>query len=102
MLSVVTELKTLGLVIKNYRGLGYDNGSNMRGYYKGVKSRILSENPLVFFTPCGCHSWNLLLWCCIVIHKKAKFLGHYEDYTLFSVSSDVSLKKKIKTNITLT
>lgn len=59
--SVLTELKAIGLDIKNCRSQGYDNGSNMKRDYKGVKSRILSENPLAFYTRCGCHSWNLLL-----------------------------------------
>jgi hypothetical protein len=102
--SVLEELKKLGLDIENCRGQGYDNGSNMKGDYKGVKSRILAENPLAFFTPCGCHSWNLLLCDAASSCIKAKcFFGTLQRlYTLFSASSNRWSILKNKTNISLT
>jgi len=42
-------------------GQGYDNGSNMKGKYQGVQKRFLDINPKAFYTPCGCHSLNLVL-----------------------------------------
>ncbi len=33
----------------------------MKGQSKGVQTRILRLNPRAFFTPCGCHSLNLVL-----------------------------------------
>ncbi|GFW91513.1 zinc finger MYM-type protein 1 [Trichonephila clavipes] len=59
--SILQELERNGLDTQNYRGQGYDNGANMVGINKGVRTRILNINPKAFFTPCGCHSWNLLL-----------------------------------------
>lgn len=59
--SILQELERNDLDIQNCRGQGYDNGANMVGINKGVRTRILNINPRAFFTPCGCHSWNLLL-----------------------------------------
>ncbi|GFW17858.1 zinc finger MYM-type protein 1 [Trichonephila clavipes] len=53
--SILQELERNGLDIQNCRG------ANMVGINKGVRTRILNINPKAFFTPCGCHSWNLLL-----------------------------------------
>jgi hypothetical protein len=58
---IITELKQLGVPLQNCRGQGYDNGANMRGERSGVQRRLLDINPLAFFVPCGCHSWNLIL-----------------------------------------
>ena len=58
---LLKELNDLGLQIKNIRGQGYDNGANMKGHKSGLQSRILEHNPRAFFTPCACHSLNLLL-----------------------------------------
>ena len=58
---LLKELDTLGLKVKNIRGQGYDNGANMKGHKSGLQSRILQHNPRAFFTPCACHSLNLLL-----------------------------------------
>ncbi|XP_030068040.1 uncharacterized protein LOC115476054 [Microcaecilia unicolor] len=55
------ELEKLGLDISNIRGLGYDNGANMRGKESGVQARLLQENPRAFFTPRACHNYNLVL-----------------------------------------
>lgn len=45
--------------LSDARGQGYDNGSNMKGQYKGVQARLLNDNPLALFSPCACHSLNL-------------------------------------------
>ncbi|ESQ33345.1 hypothetical protein EUTSA_v10009558mg [Eutrema salsugineum] len=54
-------LLNLGLSIDDIRGQGYDNGSNMKGKNKGVQKRLLEINSRAVYTPCGCHSLNLLL-----------------------------------------
>ncbi|GFX35228.1 zinc finger MYM-type protein 1 [Trichonephila clavipes] len=59
--SILQELERNGLDIENCRGQGYDNDANRVGINKGVRTRILNRNPRTFFTPCGRHSWNLLL-----------------------------------------
>ena len=43
------------------RGQGYDNGSNMRGCYRGVQARVLAENQRAAFVPCACHTYNLVI-----------------------------------------
>jgi len=58
---IIDELKILGLDINDLRGQGYDNGSNMKGKHQGVQKRFLDINPRAFYTPCGCHSLNLVL-----------------------------------------
>ncbi|XP_074373919.1 uncharacterized protein LOC141714289 [Apium graveolens] len=61
-------LGDLGLDIDDVRGQAYDNGANMKGKHKGVQKRLLDVNPRAFYTPCGCHSLNLVLYdmanCC--------------------------------------
>ena len=54
-------MHSLGLSIDDIRGQGYDNGSNMKGKVKGVQNRLLEINPRAAYTPCGCHSLNLVL-----------------------------------------
>ena len=81
-------LQTLGLDIDNIREQGYDNGSNMKGKFKGVQKRVLDINPRAFYTPCGCHSLNLALsdmaGSCT---KAAEFFGGIQHlYVLFSSS----------------
>ncbi|XP_011343812.3 zinc finger MYM-type protein 1 [Ooceraea biroi] len=58
---ILTVLNKHGLELHNCRGQGYDNGANMKGKNIGVQKRILDLNPLAFFVPCGCHSYNLVL-----------------------------------------
>lgn len=53
-------LERHGIPLADCRGQVYDNGSNMKGAVKGVKTRILKENPLALFSPCGAHSLNLI------------------------------------------
>ena len=84
--SLLQELERNGLDIQNCRGQGYDNGANMVGFNKGVKTAILNINPRTFFTPCGCHSWNLLLIDAANSPTTAKtFFGFINKiYVLFS------------------
>ena len=59
--AIVDEIKNIGLDINDVRGQGYDNGSNMKGKHQGVQKRLLDINPRAFYTPCGCHSLNLVI-----------------------------------------
>lgn len=82
-------LSTLQLDISDIRGQGYDNGSNMKGKHKGVQKRLLDRNPRAFYTPCGCHSLNLMLCdmanCC---NKATSFFGVVQRiYCLFAAST---------------
>uniref|UniRef100_A0A453S1J4 DUF4371 domain-containing protein n=1 Tax=Aegilops tauschii subsp. strangulata TaxID=200361 RepID=A0A453S1J4_AEGTS len=58
---LIDSLKSVGLDVKDVRGQGYDNGSNMKGKHQGVQSRLLETNPRALFMPCACHSLNLTL-----------------------------------------
>ena len=58
---LLKELDNLGLRVKDICDQGYDNGANMKGHKSGLQSRLLEHNPRAFFTPCACHSLNLLL-----------------------------------------
>lgn len=58
---ILNVLNEHGLELHNCRGQGYDNGANMKGKNIGVQRRILHLNPLAFYVPCGCHSYNLVL-----------------------------------------
>ncbi|XP_050529651.1 uncharacterized protein LOC126899133 isoform X2 [Daktulosphaira vitifoliae] len=86
---ILHELKSNGLDIQDCRGQGFDNGANMVGINKGVKTRILNINPKAFFAPCGCHSWNLILVDAAKSSITAKtFFGFIQKiYLLFSTSS---------------
>lgn len=67
--GLTSALNTLQLDIDDIRGQGYDNGSSMRGQYKGIQKRLLEVYPRVLYTPCGCHSLNLAICdmahCCL-------------------------------------
>ena len=52
-------LKEHEIDLKNCRGQGYDNGSNMAGIYKGAQARILAKNPQATFISCAGHNANL-------------------------------------------
>ncbi|GFX69079.1 zinc finger MYM-type protein 1 [Trichonephila clavipes] len=101
--SILQELERNGLDIQNCRGQGYDNGANMVGINKGVKTRILNINPRAFFTPCGCHSWNLILIDAANSSSTAKtFFGFINKiYVLFSKSSKRWDIVKTKLKLTL-
>lgn len=82
-------LETLGLVINNVRGQGYDNGSNMKGKHQGVHRKLLDVNPRALYTPCGSHSLSLTLCDIANSCTKAKeFFGVLQHiYTIFSHST---------------
>ncbi|KAH9731202.1 hypothetical protein KPL70_009909 [Citrus sinensis] len=69
-------------------GQGYDNGSNMKGKNQGVQKRLLDINPRAFYTPCGCHSLNLVL--CDMANSCRKAISFFgvgqRVYSLFSSS----------------
>ena len=50
---IVETLQKHSIPLSNYRGQGYDNGSNMSGSYKGAQAVILKQNPLATFAPCA-------------------------------------------------
>ncbi|GKD04018.1 zinc finger MYM-type protein 1-like protein [Tanacetum coccineum] len=83
------ELKSLDLDIDDVRGQGYDNGSNMKGKHRGVQKKFLDINPRAFYTPCRCHSLNLVL--CDMANtcgKSMDFFGVIQRiYTIFANSS---------------
>ncbi|KAK6488539.1 hypothetical protein HHUSO_G7399, partial [Huso huso] len=56
---IKSTLSALGLDISALRGQCYDGAANMRGPYKGVATRILSENPLAYYVHCYAHILNL-------------------------------------------
>ncbi|GFV16842.1 zinc finger MYM-type protein 1 [Trichonephila clavipes] len=101
--SILQELERNGLDIQNYRGQEYDNGANMVGINKGVRTRILNINPTAFFTPCGCHHWNLLLIHAANSSATAKtFFGFInKSYVLFSKPSKRWDIVKTKLKLTL-
>ncbi|GKD61105.1 zinc finger MYM-type protein 1-like protein [Tanacetum coccineum] len=86
--AIVDEIKNIGLDFDDIRGQGYDNGSNMKGKNLGVQKRFLDINPRAFYTPCGCHSLNLVI--CDMANscsKASEFFGVVQSiYTLFSSS----------------
>ncbi|XP_020872581.1 zinc finger MYM-type protein 1-like [Arabidopsis lyrata subsp. lyrata] len=88
--SLQDALLELELDIDDVRGQGYDNGANMKGKNKGVQKRLLEVNPRAFFTPCGCHSLNLVL-CDIASSspKAVSFFGIVQRiYCLFASSTN--------------
>ncbi|XP_039303522.1 zinc finger MYM-type protein 1-like [Solenopsis invicta] len=85
---ILKVLEELNLDIKDCRGQGYDNGSNIKGKNKGVQARILQINPRAFFMPCSCHSLNLVISdCATSCTESVSFFGVIQKiYTLFSAS----------------
>jgi hypothetical protein len=61
----------------------------MKGKERGVQKRLLDINLKAFYTPCGCHSLNLVL--CDIFNscpKAISFFGIVQRiYTLFSSST---------------
>lgn len=100
---IINKLEELDLSLANYRGQGYNNGANMRGEKSGVQRRILNINPLTFFVPCGCHSWNLVLGDAASSCAQAQtFFGLLQRlYTIFSCSSERWAILKSHVNISL-
>ena len=74
--------------LSDCRAQAYDNGSNMAGKYNGVQAKILQLCPLALFSPCGCHTLNLVgndaTEC---IPEAVTFFGTIQTvYNLFSSS----------------
>ena len=61
----------------------------MKGKHQGVQKRLLDINPRALYTPCGCHSLNLVP--CDMANscpKAISFFGVIQHiYTLFSSST---------------
>ncbi|KAL0006371.1 hypothetical protein SO802_013932 [Lithocarpus litseifolius] len=83
------EINILELDINDICGQGYDNGFNMKGKHQGVQKRLLDINPRAVYTPCGCHSLNLVL--CDMANSCRKVISFFgviqRIYTLFSSST---------------
>ena len=79
----------LGISFIDMRGQGYDNGSNMRGRYRGVQARVLAENPRAAYVPCACHTYNLVI--CDAASSSVKTVTLFgiiqRLFTLFSAST---------------
>jgi len=87
---IIDELKVVGLYINDIRRQGYDNESNMKGKYQSVKKKyFLDINFRAFYTPCGCHSLNLVLYNMTNSCPKVKFFFGVSQciYTLFPSST---------------
>ncbi|XP_029172840.1 zinc finger MYM-type protein 1-like [Nylanderia fulva] len=96
-------LKKHNIPLTECRGQGYDNGSNMKGKYKGAQSYILQDNSLAVYSPCSGHSLNLCgvdsAECC---SKAITFFGVVQKcYTIFSSSPQrwEILKNKIGSSL---
>ena len=61
----------------------------MKGKHQGVQNIILDITPRLFYTPCGCHSLNLVL--CDMVHscpKATSFFGVLQHiYTLLFLNN---------------
>lgn len=57
---ILNYLENLGIDIKNCRGQGYDNASNMSGRYNGLQNLIKQHSASAEFIPCASHSLNLI------------------------------------------
>ncbi|XP_060968097.1 uncharacterized protein LOC133035806 [Cannabis sativa] len=86
--ELIKEIKKLELDINDVRGQSYDNGSNMKGKHQGVQKRLLDINPRALFTPCACHSLNLVICDAATSCVRAiSFFGVLQRiYSLFSSS----------------
>ncbi|XP_076890376.1 uncharacterized protein LOC143541427 [Bidens hawaiensis] len=87
--AIIKEISNLGLDVNDIRGQGYDNGSNMKGKHQGVQKRLLDINPRAFYTPCGCHSLNLVISDMAISCNNAEdFFGVLQRvYCLFASST---------------
>ncbi|KAE8591659.1 hypothetical protein XENTR_v10018533 [Xenopus tropicalis] len=57
---ITSRMRDHNIDLKDCRGQGYDNGANMSGRIKGVKSRIQERYPEAMFCPCAAQSLNLV------------------------------------------
>ena len=56
---ICNVLKEHDIQLKNCRGQGYDNSSDMSGCYKGARALIREKSPQAVFSPCSAHTLNL-------------------------------------------
>lgn len=56
---IMSKLKIFKIPLEDCKGQGYDNGSNMKGVYKGAQAIILRANNEAIYSACTCHSLNL-------------------------------------------
>lgn len=86
--TLLSQLNEMNVPLKNMRGQGYDNESNMKGKNVGVQKRILDLNPRAFFVPCSAHSLNLVVNDAALSCTEAVdfFSNVQEIYNLFSAS----------------
>ncbi|XP_047331703.1 zinc finger MYM-type protein 1-like [Impatiens glandulifera] len=82
-------LHHIGLDIDDVRDQDYDNGSNMKGKYKGVQRKLLDITHRAFYTLCSTHSLNLTLSdVANSCQKVEEFFGVVQRiYTLFADST---------------
>lgn len=85
---IISELNKHSIPLKECRGQGYDNGSNMAGIYKGAQAIIMETNNLAFYNNCAAHSLNLCgvnaAECC---EEATTFFGMLQKtYNFFSRS----------------
>ena len=87
--EIINAIKNLELDINDVHGQGYDNGSNMKRKKQAVQKSILDINSKAFYTPCGCHNLNLVLYDMANSCPKAiSLFGVVQGiYTLFSSST---------------
>ena len=77
--ELVMAIWNLDLDISDVRGQGYDNGANIKGKYQGVQKRLLEIKSRAFYTPCGCHSLNLIL--CDIASSCPRALSFFWSFT---------------------
>lgn len=85
---IMTNLEERKIPFADCRGQGYDNGSNMKGKYKGVQAIFLAANNLAVYSACAGHSLNLCgekaAECC---PEAITFFGSIQKmYNIFSSS----------------
>ena len=85
---ILETLQDQEIKFSDCRGQGYDNGSNISGKYNGAQSHLLRQNKLCVFSPCACHSLNLVGQDSAEICAEAvTFFGVVQTvYNLFSSS----------------
>ena len=57
--AIKTEIRSLGLDLRNCRGQGYDGAGNMSGKYIGAAVRIQNDFPDAIYVHCASHRLNL-------------------------------------------
>ncbi|PKU72827.1 hypothetical protein MA16_Dca020267 [Dendrobium catenatum] len=82
-LKMATEelLSSYGLSISKIRGQGYDDASNMRGEFNGLKALFLNKNTSTHYIHCFSHQLQLAL---VVVAK-----GHVHIALFFTLISNV-------------